>query len=1143
METLDNLLTKINEPNVQKFLANASAGDTHHDFGKIPSILGMMRGNIKPYYCKGLPNNETYEDDKINDEDYIIHGVIRTPPDYRPIVDYEKKGPKYTFNFPTVESPEQVTTISNITYTVKRTQVKELKNVIGNKKTWSDYISAKKFTSELGIENKSAFVIDATAIGLKEILTTNDTSSSEPQKTIYFIKASELENDPAGKTTIDDPIFKKSEGHNLVSCISSGYEDYYWYSWDPKTNPENQIDAYKLFFTKYKLKLSNLRQVLKGKSLSFNTSLQLIDEESKLFTKPILDSGNANSINSLKSVINSVFKFFNSSASKKDVNKTNLNTFTMNTSFQQKRSGDWLQVLLCLLVYQRKFKTVRNGTNNSEINDIQNQFSDIYFVTHDRIALAFALLIGVNVLFTHGDTQSVYAFKIENIEQKNQRINNQFASINEESIITDLNNRLQKIKDYADSYKTTIYDAYIPNDYIKDNCNTLNTYINNKKFTGTDIENYIQNIFKLSYQHCYFKVIFPNIQDIISKINEFNITSFQGKIANTGEDIEKRISVISEYNEILSKIQNVENIIGQYISEPNSDPKGDYSAVIKFDFGKLLEKFRKDPLYKFASDWTWDINISTRFFDRLIGISNYKNDKNIFLYNLNNLDDDLKKTIVEVFANFYKLLNDNTNLEIMDKNISSNQPKPPKPVNYIKFKNIMQSFCVEVLLNLGSVLDGVAISEYPDIITEFLKKPIDYANIPSIAEINIIEENNKIIEKPDEFISTVNAYEETTITTGGADITLLATGSQDMNMVVEEYPTLAIKPLLSMHISYNTINLVSNKDLLEQVKDIYNKLQNNVENIPRSSRGGAKEDILTNNSICFHPSLPIYMMANSYLSLLENDNIDETLEYEFCIEYLIFLMKCQEKLVSYANDNNTVDNKIKAYIIGMGLKELFFTANVDDEGYQKCYESLGMTSSEYLPISSLSSTLSYMSSGRIIQTDEEKLIGYNILSSPIFSEYIRGIDAKDIFSNYLSEENEKYLDINALYEESKQFLLDTGRKIISDRTGIEEPILEEPIIEEPIIEEPIIEEPILEEPYKKLDRAKGIRNDFTFPMQNDIEFTKFNPAAAAGGGNKTKHKKYNTKKRISKKNKNKNKNNTRKNKKIIKKRYSRKKKI
>jgi hypothetical protein len=193
----------------------------------------------------------------------------------------------------------------------------------------------------------------------------------------------------------------------------------------------------------------------------------------------------------------------------------------------------------------------------------------------------------------------------------------------------------------------------------------------------------------------------------------------------------------------------------------------------------------------------------------------------------------------------------------------------------------------------------------------------------------------------------------------------------------------------------------------------------------------------------------------------------------------------------------------------MGLKELFFTANLHDEGYQKCYESLGMTSSEYLPISSLSSTLSYMSSGRIIQTDEEKLIGYNILSSPIFTEYIRGINAKEFFSNPLSEENEKYLDINALYEESKQFLLETGRKIISDRTGIvEQQITEQQIIEEPILEEPILEEPILQEPTvvsSKKDVAKGIKNDFTFPMQND-EFTKFNPAAAAGGGNKTKHK-------------------------------------
>jgi hypothetical protein len=230
--------------------------------------------------------------------------------------------------------------------------------------------------------------------------------------TIYYVFYSEVENDPAPKTRTDNPMFKrvgaKKTGHNLVSCSpmdDSGKNNYY-YNWLDEAQT-----AYNQFYSNYNFQLSALNSITKGKSTSYTTNLRITDKNGKFDTKPIMDSKLANSITSISSLIKSVQDFF--SKPTQPAPKVSENTFTMNASFQQKRSGDWLQVLLCLIVLQRRYKNSNTGEA-----DIQKLFEEIYFVTHDRIAMAFALLLGINVIFTHGESQQAISFKIQNPQQK-----------------------------------------------------------------------------------------------------------------------------------------------------------------------------------------------------------------------------------------------------------------------------------------------------------------------------------------------------------------------------------------------------------------------------------------------------------------------------------------------------------------------------------------------------------------------------------------------------------------------------------------------------------------------------------------------------------------------------------------------------
>jgi hypothetical protein len=67
-------------------------------------------------------------------------------------------------------------------------------------------------------------------------------------------------------------------------------------------------------------------------------------------------------------------------------------------SFLKKMSGDWLQVLLTLAIDSRtRGFTPYTGAREN----VTAKIDRVFFVTHDQIALSFALLMGVECLFTH----------------------------------------------------------------------------------------------------------------------------------------------------------------------------------------------------------------------------------------------------------------------------------------------------------------------------------------------------------------------------------------------------------------------------------------------------------------------------------------------------------------------------------------------------------------------------------------------------------------------------------------------------------------------------------------------------------------------------------------------------------------------
>ena len=1068
----------VGDPNpisLNQLLANASVADTKHDFHKPISDIVTHLTNLKNEYNVGLPvgfNN-------IADEDTLMKYVFKdiTKKDQSKI-DLKTVSKIFIADFDTIENFE---TITDKVYSIEAIQI--VKDAAGHYLT-----TAKQFTDALDIADYSAFVIDAASISINDILTNGDDT---PKKTIYYIYDSELDNDPAGKTYAPDPVFNKSTGHNIISCfpknIESSKNTNYYYTWDDEKN-----DPYNNFFTNYNFQLSGLQKIQQGKTTKYLTNLRINNKTDKLDTKVIVDSGKANAIDALKSLILNFIDIFKKKP-KKDTKEKEI--FGLNTCYQQKRSGDWLQVLLCMLIRERKYI---NFATKAEITNI----SEIYLVTHDRIALCFALLMGVNVIFTHGHSGKAYSFKLNDPVQIEAILDAQISKIKFENlkIITDT---INIYNDFYTEYNEKIYKHYVPTcsdntSVILNSCTQINDAIdqyigdNFKKLEATFVSSIVtdatKNIFKHAVQQCYFKLIFPDVSKLDGPIRIFidNVKKFKTEL-DAANDLSKKQSVIDKYNEFMSNINTFLNTIDTYVNKSSGESI--------FSFKSLLPTFTKSPAYKAAQVWTWDISISSRYLDRLIEYvttSGYKNDKNIFLYNLHNLDEECKQAIARTYANLYAAIPGFKEKIILQETEKRNgklsgligifkSSRKEATVNLQKFSNVIQSFCVEVLLNL-QVID---INEIDNNITKFISKSIareglrypklnelssDNNYFPIIADVNIINENNEIIREPTIIISSINGVDTNSDTLpdnedklviisdtedsdthnygdygneddanlyGGMPININRRNGRLPNMIIEPNPKNTIYPLLAMHISYyNTDRIMGHfaelgisplQDIERQQIDTQER-ENNINLGERYMEGGNPDDIITDNSICFHPLLPLYMIFETYLSHITNDDITQSFDYNIFIKYLHFLMKCYDVYVMiYDNKESRKDG----YIIGMGLKELLFTSNMDKDNYKYCYESLDMNENDYYAMSSLSCTLSYMISGIIMQSNEEKQQATLFLTNRIFKNFTGLVNAREIFLKPITQE----YTIAVLIDMVKQKLLEIGEKIIQDRTN------------------------------------------------------------------------------------------------------------
>jgi hypothetical protein len=628
------------QPSQRTWLAKASVGDAKHDFKKFVSTLIKFLKDKKNEFSSGLPHFNGKPEYEISDEKTLFAEVVKTfseeiptdlgPPEedegeadtidageddddddcdpndetdvqdeYVPIKFFNRtcrNNKKYNFlehNIKTISNYEFIVrgcSAFNPTFKYKR-HVNE------------PFINAEQLIEQLGIRHQSAFVIDAMAIKLLEILKKGRKLNNENGEwfTIYLIDDVEIRSDPAGKTSWEAKydeesgvqlIFLKPEDPRVISYSFIDGED--------DISPDDFQDAAKMFFSNYNFKLAT-------DIYGNGCNLIITDKGGNLLPTEVKDPKHENSIGSLSRILQSlVFR----------ANSPQL-VFDTNAKYQQKRSGDWLQVLLCKLLLFRTYKD-RHGVTY----DINNVPGGVYFLTHDRIALAFALFMGISSIFMHGKSGTMIVFDLLKEPQdlfrsafdemkSNLKYFDPIEPFNPSNFYeTKYNAAQEQLIKYKTAYNETLGNLDI---IIREKFGSISELVRYKKLDIPIFQNQIKESFKQLAVLSSFMVKFTDpINFEISQgvlPNETFSQVYQEALNTNDQTKQQQFTELAEYVKretgrlkfFSSKLQNIETFcsetsiqnIRQVVEQPQPDVQAIASLIDSLDFEsqKIFGKF------------------------------------------------------------------------------------------------------------------------------------------------------------------------------------------------------------------------------------------------------------------------------------------------------------------------------------------------------------------------------------------------------------------------------------------------------------------------------------------------------------------------------------------------------------------------
>jgi len=225
---------------------------------------------------------------------------------------------------------------------------------------------------------------------------------------IFFALTPEVINDPAPKTSMQNTMFNvdnTTTGFKMTPIYQTDNEPTFYSKYDRTNNAYNNN-----FMSAYDFKLSKLTRVITKKVESFTTDLTITTlNNGQPYSSYIVNGKHENSNKTVTSFLRSLVATINKHTSAAG-GISFQNKFDITTKYQQKRLGDWGQCLACLDLNNRNFNIYTPPAISAaaaaaavavEQSIVKSDFNRLpkFIVTHDKICVTYALLMGANVMY------------------------------------------------------------------------------------------------------------------------------------------------------------------------------------------------------------------------------------------------------------------------------------------------------------------------------------------------------------------------------------------------------------------------------------------------------------------------------------------------------------------------------------------------------------------------------------------------------------------------------------------------------------------------------------------------------------------------------------------------------------------------
>ena len=872
----------------------------------------------------------------------------------------------------------------------------------------------------------------------------NLSSGDKDEFKIHYLMTPEVVNDPAGKPNIHNKSLFGivDKGVRLISYVQTDVESISYTKFNP-----NEPSTNNNFFSNYNFNLSPIKQIYtkqKAEKLIATLNISYDGGTGKPLTDTIEDSKGENSITTVLGYLKKILEQIRGSGG------SPMEKFNFNTKIQQKRGGDWFQALSCLTAKNRTYTQILPP--NSRAQGRLSPDCPVYLVTHDRIAVAFALLNGVNVIYLDYYGR-IFVFKNggdPTLKSSGKTMENiLFDGIKSEWSPTNtriLSDTLETGKIY-----TTIRTAYVTSQRsnfvtlcttMKANISKIGTTKDRDAAFQRDVTKNLRELFTSAVKLAFIHINLINISTDYDYIKTFPMKIFNGNYDETYQP------QIAQFSKALNNIKSIRDRFGNMAPPPpkslaESDEEK-FSAIIPI---WVDSNSRKIDVYRVASK-ILETTVSSNKFDlnRLISIfssgdsEERKTDMHIFLPFIQTLDSQYRGLILEIIYELVEKTKEYyTNVVISSKpgrsGVSSQE------IYYINLANLLYESVIFLKTSLSS-------SEPVPSSQSLIDKDITSTSTDNIL-LNEEYSDLKIIREDGKYSGNTENAPGTTSTRGGSKFIDLSTNPKkesvicdvsvkqvtwnlltanlvdsiavghvysfsrkisnelDIDDLKKRNPAdeRTIEKIRSLNISENSFTTAI--DITSTASALHDKMGGGLTRVRRGGNGPSPvANLMLDFDLGVHPLTPIYSMLTSYYNIIGEKSSSDPFFYTY-FTYINVLEKMKKVIEErYLSDVTNKTNVAAAFIIGFGLYTMLFASHTSLIQNNEILSVIQMSQQEYHEFSLKNDCFASAFSGAIHQTPEVVAIGLVLVNNKLFNNFINNeVNIKQILQQGTSVDN------------------------------------------------------------------------------------------------------------------------------------------